>query len=160
MEQQNQVDLLQEIQEEINYVDPVSKSIRFVNFIVDRIAVIIIIYGGKSAYNVLFSGIGQDFNDNLSKMDFLTLYILDSLVSLSCIILYYTLFEASTKGRTLGKLLTGTVAITQDGSPFKFKHALMRTLCRIIPFEPLSALFGYMPWHDSLTKTAVVKKTW
>jgi hypothetical protein len=62
-------------------------------------------------------------------------------------------------GRTIGKLSTNTIAITQDGTPFTFKHALVRSICRSIPFEQFSAL-GYMPWHDSLSKTAVVKKTW
>jgi uncharacterized RDD family membrane protein YckC len=158
MEHQNQADLLQDIQEE-NYVDPVKRDVRFVNFIIDRIAVIVIIYGGESIFKILASSMSQSFAKYLADKDFLVVYLLESMLSLICIILYYTLFEASTKGRTLGKLLTGTVAITQDGSPFTFKHALLRTLCRLIPFEPLSA-FGYMPWHDRITKTTVVKKTW
>jgi hypothetical protein len=37
-----------------------------------------------------------------------------------------------------------------------FKDALLRSLCRLIPFEVFSG-FG-VPWHDSLTNTMVVKK--
>jgi len=73
------------------------------------------------------------------------------------IVAYYTLFEFFAKGRTLGKMATGTVAVKEDGSRLTFKDALLRTLCRFIPFEVFSA-FGYRPWHDSLTKTLVIKK--
>jgi hypothetical protein len=40
------------------------------------------------------------------------------------------------------------------------KTVLLRTLCRIVPFEPFSA-FGGHPWHDKWTRTYVidVKKT-
>lgn len=73
------------------------------------------------------------------------------------VIAYYTVFEYFAKGRTLGKMATGTVAVRADGSNLTFKDAFLRTLCRFIPFEIFSA-FGYRPWHDSLTNTLVIKK--
>lgn len=156
MEQQKQVDLLTEIQDEVNYVDPVSRGIRFVNYLIDQITIGVIFNGID--YLLALSSNGKYGDDaiiqgDMSAVWFRLLYSL--LVTLS----YYTVFETATNGRTLGKILTNTTAITQDGSPFTFKHALMRSLCRFIPFEPFSA-FGYMPWHDSITKTVVVKKTW
>jgi uncharacterized RDD family membrane protein YckC len=60
------------------------------------------------------------------------------------------------RGQTLGKLFTGTRAIRTDGEELTFKDALLRSLCRLIPFEVFSG-FG-VPWHDSLTITMVVKK--
>jgi uncharacterized RDD family membrane protein YckC len=159
MEQQNQTDLLQEVQEEMNYVDPVSRGVRLANFIIDRIAVVSIIYCIQFVWEMLSPSMRETINAYLSKQDSITLWMIDMMISVVFLLLYYSLFEAATRGRTLGKILTGTSAITQDGSSFTFKHALLRTLCRFIPFEPLSAL-GYMPWHDSLTHTAVVKKTW
>ena len=153
MEQQNQADLL----EEINYVDPVSPGLRFANYLIDQIALGVIINAIK--YGLALSSLGENYNDHLFFQENMTAVLYGLLLSLACTFAYYTLFEAASKGRTLGKILTNTIAVTQDGSPFIFKHALLRTLCRFIPFEPFSA-FGYMPWHDSISKTVVVKKTW
>lgn len=71
-------------------------------------------------------------------------------------IFYYTICEAAFKGYTLGKAITGTKAIRQDGNPLTFKDALLRSLCRIVPFEAFSGL-GTRPWHDTWTKTMVVR---
>jgi uncharacterized RDD family membrane protein YckC len=62
-----------------------------------------------------------------------------------------------TKGRSLGKWITGTVAVRLDGNTINWKDAFLRSLSRIVPFEPFSAL-GYAPWHDKWTETTVVKK--
>jgi uncharacterized RDD family membrane protein YckC len=157
MEQQNQADLLQEIQEEINYVDPVSPGIRFVNYLVDQIVIAVLINAIKFGLAIISNG--ENYNDHLLLQENMTAVGMGFLLSLACSFTYYSVFEAASNGRTLGKILTNTIAVTQDGTPFTFKHALMRTLCRFIPFEPFSA-FGYMPWHDSITKTVVTKKTW
>jgi uncharacterized RDD family membrane protein YckC len=158
MEQQNQSDLLEDVQREINYVDPVHWSVRLANYFIDevvalgvlvkvfRFAVAYIIDGKNYNNNILFH---QDWEGLMAGLK----------LAIVLTFLYYTLFEVATKGRTIGKILTGTTAITQDGTPFTFKHALLRTLCRFIPFEIISGFF-YMPWHDSITNTVVVKKTW
>lgn len=69
---------------------------------------------------------------------------------------YYPCCETVFRGYTMGKLITGTKAVRTDGKALSFKDALLRSLCRIIPFEPLSAL-GPEPWHDRMTKTMVIK---
>jgi uncharacterized RDD family membrane protein YckC len=71
-------------------------------------------------------------------------------------LIYYSFCEKAFKGYTLGKLITGTRAIRDDGGELTFKDALLRTLTRIVPFEAFSG-FGDRPWHDSWTKTSVVK---
>jgi hypothetical protein len=157
MEQQNQADLLQDIQEEVNYVDPVSPGIRFANYLIDQIALAVIVNAIK--YGLALITLGQNYKDHLLFQENMAAVLNGFLISLLCTFTYYTIFESASNGRTLGKILTGTIAVTQDGTPFTSRHALMRTLCRFIPFEPFSA-FGYMPWHDSMTKTCVVKKTW
>lgn len=159
MEQQNQSDLLQDVHQEMNYVDPVHWSVRFINYLVDQVAMGIIINGGKQAYKLVLTSKGQNYLDHAIFHEDMSGLMAGLWLSLAVTFSYYIIMEAATKGRTLGKLATGTIAITQDGTPFTFKHALLRTLCRFIPFEPFSA-FGYMPWHDSVTKTVVVKKTW
>ncbi|HEX2627520.1 MAG TPA: RDD family protein, partial [Chitinophagaceae bacterium] len=60
------------------------------------------------------------------------------------------------QGYTIGKLLTGTRAVRNDGKELTWKDAIVRSLCRMIPFEVLSG-FAYRPWHDSITKTTVVQ---
>ncbi|RPE05423.1 RDD family protein [Chitinophaga lutea] len=70
---------------------------------------------------------------------------------------YCAMLEGLTSGRSLGKLVTGTVALKEDGTGITFKEALLRGLCRAIPFEPLSALGGSL-WHDKFTRTVVAKK--
>ncbi len=71
-------------------------------------------------------------------------------------LLYYTLCEKLFKGYTLGKLITGTRAIRQDGNELTFKDAILRSLSRLVPFEVFSG-FNTLTWHDSWTNTMVVK---
>jgi uncharacterized RDD family membrane protein YckC len=71
-------------------------------------------------------------------------------------LVYYTFCEKVFKGYTLGKLITGTRAIRDDGQELTFKDAFLRTLSRIVPFEVFSG-FADKPWHDSWTRTSVVK---
>jgi uncharacterized RDD family membrane protein YckC len=72
-------------------------------------------------------------------------------------IAFFTLIEGATGGRTLGKLLTGSVATDEHCRPVSWKDACIRSLCRVIPFEPFSGLFGNW-WHDSISHTMVLKK--
>jgi uncharacterized RDD family membrane protein YckC len=65
------------------------------------------------------------------------------------------LLEGIFKGTTLGKWITGTKAVTEAGKDISFKDAFLRSACRLIPFEVFSG-FG-TPWHDSFTKTIVIK---
>ena len=159
MEQQNQADLLEDIEKDDFYVDPVPRGLRFVNYIVDQVVMGAIINAGMYVFKYVVSSKGENYKSYLIFQENMSGLAAEFLLSLSVLFTYYLIFETVTKGRTFGKILTGTIAITQDGSPFTFKHALLRTLCRFIPFEAFSAL-GYMPWHDSISKTAVVKKTW
>ena len=61
------------------------------------------------------------------------------------------------RGKSIGKFLTGTRAVKEDGSYLEIKDALLRGFCRIIPFNIFSALGNTCyPWHDSLSKTYVI----
>jgi uncharacterized RDD family membrane protein YckC len=71
--------------------------------------------------------------------------------------LYLSLVELIFKGRTLGKLITGTRAVREDGSPITASEAFGRGFSRIVPFEAFSALgSGTYPWHDRWSHTYVV----
>ena len=75
--------------------------------------------------------------------------------------LLYALFmfaqEALFKGKSLGKLLTGTRAVNLDGSPISSNTAFLRGLSRAVPFCSFSA-FGTPcnPWQDRWTNTLVM----
>jgi uncharacterized RDD family membrane protein YckC len=71
-------------------------------------------------------------------------------------LIYYTICEKAFRGYTLGKLITGTRAIRDDGGELTFKDAFLRSLSRLVPFEAFSG-FSYKPWHDAWTKTTVIK---
>ncbi len=71
--------------------------------------------------------------------------------------MYYTFLEYFLKGKTLGKYVTKTRAVTIENEIMDFKTTIIRSLCRNIPFEPFSFL-GDKPsgWHDKLSKTKVI----
>jgi uncharacterized RDD family membrane protein YckC len=72
--------------------------------------------------------------------------------------MYMGLMEAAFKGRSLGKLITGTVAVNEDGSRISGQTALLRGLSRAVPFNAFSALgTPSYPWHDKWNKTYVVE---
>ena len=72
------------------------------------------------------------------------------------LIVYYLLMESLTQ-RTLGKYITGTIVVMEDGSKPTFKTVFLRTLCRLIPFDGFSFLTEKpRGWHDRFVKTYVV----
>ncbi len=62
-------------------------------------------------------------------------------------------------GRTLGKYVTGSMVVNRDGTRISFRTAVIRYLCRWIPFEYLSLALGHdaKAWHDVLSKTYVIQ---
>ncbi len=125
-----------------------SKSQRFWTYFFDLIFFIIFMW--ISLFGLFVMGL-RDLTWNMSG---LTSYVYAFFLSL----LYYIPQEV-TSGRTLGKHLTGTQAVSEDGSKLTFGQALGRTLCRCIPFEAISFLFGSggpRGWHDKIPGTKVV----
>ena len=84
---------------------------------------------------------------------YLTLY----LVAFFNYFIYYSFCEKVFSGYTLGKLVTGTRAVREDGSELTWKDAILRSLSRLVPFEALSIWISGALWHDTWTKTMVVK---
>ena len=82
--------------------------------------------------------------------------ILMNLIAYSLLFFYY-LFSEYLTGKTLGKLITGTKVVDIEGNKPSFKMALIRTLCRFIPFDGLSFLFGQgRGWHDTIANSYVI----
>ena len=84
--------------------------------------------------------------------------LIENMVALIILLIYYVPQEAFS-GRTLGKLITRTKAVNEDGTKLTFGKALGRTLCRVIPFDAFSFLGGQgrpKGWHDRIPKTKVI----
>ena len=96
-------------------------------------------------------------NGNLTKADETNLQILSFVLGLLMALGYFVVMEAMFQ-RTLGKFLTGTKVVAQDGGRPSFGQILGRSCARFIPFEAFSFLGGKHPvgWHDSLSGTRVV----
>lgn len=129
-------DLLSDLQETAN-LDHASKGQRFANLLIDGIIVGV-------AQNILVAVLGVGMIESIG-------------LSLIINFAYYTAMEGYGGGRTIGKMVTGTRVVSTNGEPLTPGRIMLRTVCRWVPFEPFSMLFGDAPWHDTWTDTAVVK---
>ena len=130
-----------------------SKWKRFFNHILDLLPQYAIMYG----VSYLFFYIGE-FTGNYTLNDFWNgmSAIEDYIFTYSLFIIYYFVMESLTH-RTLGKYVTNTMVVLENGDKPSNKIIFTRTLCRLIPFDGLSFLgTNGKGWHDSLSKTYVV----
>lgn len=133
-----------------------SKSKRFANYIIDRIlfylffavigfiiAIIAELLGSEETLQFLYD------LENISSL-------LDTLITTIIFLIFYFILE-STSQRTIGKLITQTKVVLENGEKPSIETIIIRSLCRVIPFEPFS-FFGNIPrgWHDTISKTYVV----
>ncbi len=123
-----------------------NKTLRFVNLLVDTIVFYI--------FAILLGGLIGATSPEL--VDDASFNAMSYVISISIFLIYFTAFEFLTNGRTLGKFITGTRAVKEDGSALQIGDAFKRALSRIVPFEAFSG-FADRPWHDSWTDTTVVK---
>jgi uncharacterized RDD family membrane protein YckC len=72
--------------------------------------------------------------------------------------LYYFFFEYRFQ-QTPGKYLSNTLVIDQYGGKPNPESIIIRSLIRLLPFEPFTCVLGdNMGWHDKLSKTYVVDR--
>ncbi|MBK8496627.1 MAG: RDD family protein [Chitinophagaceae bacterium] len=133
---------------------------RFLNYLIDNI---LMRYGLSYLTGItigtLLAVAAPEFLDNLADSESnwtIGMILVGLLVGILNYIVYYTICEKLFRGYTLGKLITGTRAIRQDGNELTFKDALLRSLSRLVPFEVFSG-FNTLTWHDSWTETMVIK---
>lgn len=131
-----------------------SHSQRFLNLLMDYIGQLFLFLIAFVIVTAIAEANGnKDFMVNFVKND-IAQYTFATCVAL----FYYNVFEIFS-ARTLGKLITQTIVVDENGEKPNLEIILVRTLCRLIPFEILS--FIGMPargWHDSISKTFVVNK--
>lgn len=131
-----------------------SERRRFVSCIFDFFFVFVTIFLSGIAVVI----IGTIFNLDIYSMWDSTLINYTYLVCFGFLMLNYLVLE-TLFGRSFGKLIMGTIVVNENGLKPDFVSILIRTLCRLIPFDGLSFLgkSGKI-WHDSLSKTYVVNR--
>ena len=125
---------------------------RFANYIIDVIVFYIVVF----FLAMVVAMIDTDLILWMQATDAGT-NLLNSLISLLLYGIIMGITEALTRGRSLGKLITGTRAVNPDGSSIGIQTAFWRGFCRAVPFEAFSALGSPShPWHDKWTNTYVI----
>lgn len=130
------------------YLAPASVGQRFLNYIIDNIVLRAFLYFGA-----LFIG-NSDFILGMSDSMIVFLFFL----ILMLLIGYYWVSEFALGGRTIGKMITGTRVVYDDGTRPSAASILGRTLARAVPFEAFSIFFNEdrVMWHDQWSHTMVV----
>ncbi|MEO6231889.1 MAG: RDD family protein [Ferruginibacter sp.] len=132
-------------------VVPASTGKRFANYIID----IIVFYGLIFLIAVIFALLNMPLfteSENSTGFDFMS-----NILALLMYGIYMFIVEALFKGKSLGKLITGTRAVNLDGSRISVTTAMGRGFSRAVPFDTFSALGSPSnPWHDKWNKTMVM----
>jgi uncharacterized RDD family membrane protein YckC len=118
---------------------------RFMTFLLDSI--FIFVFGFIFALAIALFG-SPDTIKNMNKLVF----------GIALTLIYYVPQEAFW-GRTLGKLIAGTKAVSENGAALVSTQALLRTICRHIPFDALSFFGGGgrpSGWHDRIARSKVI----
>ncbi|MDW7691732.1 RDD family protein [Flammeovirgaceae bacterium SG7u.111] len=128
---------------EVQKLEDASNGKRFVNYLIDVICV----------YAIAFAvGVFMAINGAIGGSEF-SFYLVGWIVT----IVFYSGLEGFLGGKTVGKYITKTRVVTEDGETPTFINIVGRSFCRLIPFDAFSFL-GEKPggWHDSISKTRVV----
>lgn len=135
-----------------------SKTRRFANHIIDMILFRLLLFptwfliGYFIGYFAAILGLSD-----ADSVNWLTDPIVDMSLTIASLFVYYFAFEAIWQ-RTPAKFITGTKVVNCDGTKPTARTIALRTLARLVPFEPFSFLgkevYG---WHDKWSGTAVVR---
>lgn len=127
---------------------------RFINLLIDTVMQLILFF-----FVLVFIVANAEASGDKAFLNSLPENTLAQYTITTCIALfYYNVFEIFS-ARTVGKWITQTIVVTQTGEKPNHEMILMRSLCRLIPFNALSIIgFPARTWHDSISKTYVVDK--
>ncbi len=132
----------------------VSSGTRFLHYLIDlaSFVIVLIMFGvvlgiltsvfGMTGLGAWIAGLG-DIGWNI--------------IAITISIIYYTVMEGLF-GRSVGKFITGSIVVDENGEKPDFGTIFKRSLCRLIPFDAFTFLGGSRGWHDSISDTYVVSK--
>ena len=125
---------------------------RFLNYLIDAASFYFVAIGVGIFIGIFFPSTLSYIDEESVRFS-----IIDRIISLILYGLYMSIIEALFKGRSLGKLITGTKAVNEDGTTINTSTAFIRGFSRAVPFNVFSALGSPpYPWHDKWSKTYVV----
>ncbi|TCC93380.1 RDD family protein [Pedobacter frigiditerrae] len=125
-----------------------SMSKRFINYLIDSVVVFTVLFLMGFTLELISPGLisGSSIGGLSERIVGMIFY--GTIMSFT---------EIASQGKSIGKLITGTRVIDEDGSSLSIGKAIIRNFIRAIPFDAFSA-FGNpcKPWHDSWSHTMVV----
>lgn len=124
----------------------VSSGTRIVHFFVDFVAFFI-----TALILSLISGLFITTNDQtvLKLVSYVLFFI--------SFFTYFVVMEFKFQ-KTIGKFLTKTKVVMIDGQRPRLNDIISRTLYRLIPIDQISFIFTKNGFHDSFSKTTVIKE--
>lgn len=127
--------------------DYVSSSwMRFTNFIIDFVIYVVLVLAGSLALDSVFVTTNSDLILGIG-------YFMMFLIFMA----YYGLSEYFFQ-KTAGKYVTKTIVVTKEGAKPGAGTIIIRTLCRLIPFDRLSFLITKNGFHDRFSDTMVIRE--
>ena len=147
--------------QELLEIEPAGRWRRFFTLLIDYFCFTLLELVGWALY--VASHYGQGAESMIAALDRLEepSHVRDYGIGLGAMLLYYIVMEGLS-GFTVGKLVTGTRVVNEHGGRPRWGQIVGRSFARLIPFEPFSVLFSNRKerrgWHDSLSKTYVVRR--
>lgn len=138
---------LTEAPEEGHPLEMVSGGRRFLHYLVDVVVLQVLKF---SIALVLVLALGP-------RTALVTNPLLGFAFGLAMWMVYYIVMEGRFQ-RTVGKFVTGTIVVTEDGGVPSMGQILQRSFSRLVPFEGLTC-FGdpSRGWHDRWSSTYVIR---
>ncbi|MBF0694168.1 MAG: RDD family protein [Flavobacterium sp.] len=123
----------------------VSSLTRFIHFIVDTIAFVILTMVFAFVLGLFINATDQSL---MTLMGYLMLA--------AGFFGYYVFMETKFQ-KTIGKFITKTKVVNKNGTRPEVGDIVRRTFCRLIPFDRVSFLFTPNGFHDRLSDTTIIK---
>jgi uncharacterized RDD family membrane protein YckC len=128
-------------------VNSISGLKRFLHFFIDSVIILVVLYILNLSFEFEFT----------KRYFFSTIYIIPSLHYLILYFLYFFILEFYFQ-TTIGKTLTNSLVIDIYGNKPTLKTSLLRSLIRLIPWDPYTFIYEDRGWHDKWTDTYVVNR--
>lgn len=132
------------------------KGLRFVNYLIDYGLFYLLLIALGFSLGILYSlTANETLYELLIWLENIN-YFTDIIITTLLYCCYMFLIESITKGKSIGKFITGTKTITIDGQIPSKETFLKRNFLRAVPFDHLS-FFSENGWHDLYSGTRVVR---
>lgn len=131
-----------------------SQGQRFLNYLIDFIVQVLLVLFIELIIILISNAFGiagvAEYFENTSRIE-------DFLIGAIACLIYFIPME-TLYSRSIGKYITGTVVVMEDGTKPSAQTILARSFWRIVPFDAFTFLDSNGGWHDTKSETFVVRK--